>query len=382
MTTDRDTARLDVLDAVRAVAALMVYWSHTGTAVVRPPLVVYGSTGVYLFFVLSGYLLVRPYLDALAAGRPLPPAGPFYLRRLVRIGPPYLVCLALFSAARYATGDKPPGAGNFAAHAVLVFNYLPAIDFYSINGVFWTLAIEAQFYLLLPPLVWLVARFTRGRAGGTRCAAVAAAFIVLGVGGRVAERELFAVLYGADSQVVYRSIFSYLDLFGYGMAVGVLERSGARPGGRVGAAFALAVAAAMFLVGNNLAFTSGGQWMETRDRALAFAFPPLVTVAMAVLLWVVLTPRASRWPGLNNAPLRFVGRISYSVYLYHLGVQFVLFKRVDLTAAVPDFYLRGFVYGWVFLVPTLALSAVMFFLVEKPCLDWIARRRSPRTPPS
>ena len=43
---------------------------------------------------------------------------------------------------------------------------------------------------------------------------------------------------------------------------------------------------------------------------------------------------------------------------------------------------RGFAYGWVFLVPTLALSAVMYHLVEKPCLNWIARRRGTPRPPA
>ena len=61
---------------------------------------------------VNGGLLFCPFAAALFDCRQLPPAGPFYLRRPVRIGPPYLACLGLFTASWYAAGNNPPTAGN------------------------------------------------------------------------------------------------------------------------------------------------------------------------------------------------------------------------------------------------------------------------------
>jgi peptidoglycan/LPS O-acetylase OafA/YrhL len=352
----------DRLDGLRAIACLMVYWHHTGTAVVSPPVVVFGSTGVYLFFALSGYLLFRPTVTAVRSGRPLPPVGRFYLRRAVRIGPPYLVALALYTAARAATGQVTPTAGELAARALLVSNYFPGMNFYGVAAVFWTLAIEAQFYVLLP----LVTRAVLAAAGG-RPAAVAAVFVALGVLGRAAETALWERLYGPDSQVVYRSVLSYLDLFGYGMAVAVLDKTGRL--GRVPPWAWLLAAAGPFLAANNWHATAG-DWVASHDPGYANAFPPLIGLASAAAL-AAARVSPGRWAGwLAAPPVRFVGRISYSLYLYHLGVQFALFNRIDLSPLIGDFHLRGFVYGLLFLGPTLVVSAAMFYLVERPCLRW------------
>ena len=62
------------LAALRGVAALMVCFHHTGSVFGRPPVVVYGYAGVYLFFVLSGYLLVGPFVAAAWGDRPRPSA--------------------------------------------------------------------------------------------------------------------------------------------------------------------------------------------------------------------------------------------------------------------------------------------------------------------
>src|SRR5260221_12923885 len=87
------SSRFIPLDAWRGVACLMVLAWHTGACVRWPPLALYGNTGVDLFFVLSGYLLFQPFMKAIAAGSPMPPLGNFYLRRFLRIYPPYLASL-------------------------------------------------------------------------------------------------------------------------------------------------------------------------------------------------------------------------------------------------------------------------------------------------
>ena len=129
-------SRFAALEGWRGAACLMVFCYHCGLSQPRPPLAAFGFTGVHLFFVLSGFLLFRPYASALTDGRPVPPTGNFYLRRLVRIGPPYLVSLAAFVALRLVVRVNVPSAWDVVAHALLVFNYDPRLNFFGINPVY------------------------------------------------------------------------------------------------------------------------------------------------------------------------------------------------------------------------------------------------------
>ncbi|MDY3554750.1 acyltransferase [Gemmata sp. JC717] len=364
--------RLDRLDGLRAIACLMVYWHHTGTAIAWPPVAVYGSSGVYLFFVLSGYLLFRPAVTAVRADAPWTAVGQFYLRRVIRIWPPYFVALILYMAARAVTGQTMPNLGEFAARLFLLSGYFPDYNFFGVCAVFWTLAIEAQFYLLLPLVTRMSLAVSRGRVG-----AAPVVFIAIGLIARLAEGTIHEHLYGANTQVIYRSALSYFDLFGYGMAVAAMEKTGRLR--RLPLWLWLTAAAAVVLITNGWQ-TAHGEWISSGRQWYANAYPPLIGLAAAAILTAVLNSSAYwvRW--LTAAPVRFVGRISYSLYLYHIGVQFALFQFVNLTPWISHFHARGFVYGLLFLGPTLVVSAVMFYLIERPCLRWAGAIRATATP--
>lgn len=155
-TTNRRSASLD---GVRGIAVLLVFLSHTsGRDQAAFPSLNFagvGHIGVYLFFVLSGFLLALGLFrisidrDAIRA---------FFLRRAFRIIPLYLVVLAgVFSwqllagrvAARYLhVGD---GWTGLLQHLLM----------YRGDGVFWTIVVEMQFYLLLPMIVWGLIHYRR-----------------------------------------------------------------------------------------------------------------------------------------------------------------------------------------------------------------------------
>jgi peptidoglycan/LPS O-acetylase OafA/YrhL len=82
---------ITALDGWRGIACLLVLFYHTGSNIFFPPLVIYGFIGLHLFFVLSGYLISSPFLKAIRGRSALPSTGRFYMRRLIRIYPPYLV---------------------------------------------------------------------------------------------------------------------------------------------------------------------------------------------------------------------------------------------------------------------------------------------------
>ncbi len=139
-----------VIEALRGFAALLVVATHYAYMLSsRPNAWGFASTGVDLFFVLSGYVFA-PYFF----GRKLS-LGPHLIRRFFRLYPLYVAALLLYVALKLPDG----GAWRYFGVHLLMGHTLSSTDvafFY--NPAFWSLPAEVEYYLLLPLLVWLAAR--------------------------------------------------------------------------------------------------------------------------------------------------------------------------------------------------------------------------------
>ncbi len=154
-----------VLDGIRAVACLAVLSYHVnflarnygiwrpmhGIYTLLAALVYFGESGVMLFFLLSSFLLFLPYAKSLLFDSPWPSWRRFYLRRIFRILPGYY--MALFLIALFF---HPEFLHHHHWHDLWLFLTFRMDSGLSqqLNGPFWTLAVEFQFYLLLPLLAW------------------------------------------------------------------------------------------------------------------------------------------------------------------------------------------------------------------------------------
>ncbi len=115
-----------------------------------------GMYGVEFFFVISGFILALPFVRHFALGGPPVAIGRYYLRRLTRLEPPYVLCLIGFYAASFVLGESDMAREeylpSFLARLIyshcLIFGDLPVL-----NGVTWTLEVEVQFYVLVPLFV-------------------------------------------------------------------------------------------------------------------------------------------------------------------------------------------------------------------------------------
>jgi peptidoglycan/LPS O-acetylase OafA/YrhL len=160
--------RFPLMDSLRALAALAVFAGHTYTgqyAFTADPglflLAVHvADEGVAIFFLLSGFLLYRPFVVARRAGRPYP-LGDYATRRVVRIVPAYWAALTIVIALGFVGGVD---GGNWWAFYGFGQIYSPRLIGQGI-GVAWTLCIEVTFYAALPVYAAAAARLTR-RAGG------------------------------------------------------------------------------------------------------------------------------------------------------------------------------------------------------------------------
>ncbi|MCW5590905.1 MAG: acyltransferase [Burkholderiales bacterium] len=326
-----------------------------------------GYLGVDLFFLITGFLLTLPWFRHADAGLPPPDWRSFYARRARRILPAYYVQLVfLFFVVlpillpKIWMQSTPFVAGNLGAHFLFLHYTSPLTSSsMTVNGALWTLAIEMQYYLLLPlvaPLFvrwpWrsLVAAFVI--AAGWRWLAwhdldfLARLYLKLGAKAGVTEKEV--------RHLIATQLPAWSLHFALGILAGrawMLRRN--RPGrglaqGVPVAVFTLAVLALFAILRNGTAFLGEMGWA---------AFPVVLAVAFgAVVSW------PSEWlsKSVANRPLARVGRISYSAYLYHLPVLLLFNYFLPGFGALTAFAL------WVALV--LGIAAVSFRFVEGPYL--------------
>ncbi len=363
--SDRDEA----LDGLRGIAALMVVFYHCGVGFNFPPFVIPGYAGVHLFFVLSGYLISRPFSMRLLSGQPLPSLRSYGVRRFVRIYPTYLVALVVFVAMRYAGHLHPPTRLDILLHALLIFNWGDPAGFFAINVAMWTLAIESQFYVLLPAAAAFAKRLA---PGPSRFAPlfIGLAFVIIGWVSRGLEYS--ATLPG---EVRFRLPFSFLDLFAMGMFVAYLELSYAaffRARVRVRASLLLCAAVLILAPTYWLMATGMGDWLDPPTLSLVCFYPTLLCAGFALILLAVLTRQRNPVAVLTSRPLVFVGQISYSMYLFHVGIGYFLLTRLPRGVATW-FGSHQPAYAVAQLVPVVIVSYLAYRAVELPSLRSVER---------
>jgi peptidoglycan/LPS O-acetylase OafA/YrhL len=358
------------LDGLRAVAALSIVLFHVMLFLqleYQPWSQVinhgwyYLSTGVHLFFVLSGFLLFLPYVRALLDGEKLPSARRFYRRRALRILPAYLVCLAAMVALTYIVRQRPFSFGDVATHAVLIHDAFPQYN-RDYDGPFWTMAVEAQFYVLLPLMALVVAWVCHGRRSPWRIAGGILLVIAGALTIRLIDTQLMASLPAnsgfADSPqgVIVLATMGmqgkYLEVFAVGMFCALLyvltiERR-TLPDQRVRQLGLLMLAGALICMAiaipkvdmAGLMVSPGAQW-----GADVIGYPLLVGLGFGGLVLAILW--CGRWLRMpfEFAPMRTIGLFSYSLYLWHLPIihgDVPIFKGVSLFIVVPAAFLIAY----------------------------------------
>jgi len=334
---NRDNTRILELDGLRGLAVLMVVLWHYVGAIIDPSLgawaatlaqsLVLGRTGVDLFFVLSGFLITGIVLDRTQQARRF--LGAFYVRRALRILPPYLLLVGVFWVVVAA------GVSNHAFNAEtplwrhLTFTQNLWMAEHGRWGpgaisVTWSVAIEEQFYLFFPPLLLLLPR----RCVPTVLLSLAAASIVY---------RFLSYDGPSTAFTAYVTTPARLDALSLG---GLLawawrdagSRSWLQANKRV--PYALAAIGAVLLPA--LAF------FIARDLGWHMFYwgHTYLSVFFVAALTTVLLARDTTLGGiLRGRWLRFAGGISYSVYLFHplvLSCAFLLAARTEQIRNVSD----------------------------------------------
>jgi peptidoglycan/LPS O-acetylase OafA/YrhL len=364
-------------DGLRAIAAIFVLFHHAGfsTGVSMKdhgvgPYLARMDSGVTIFFLISGFLLYRPFVVAHLSGRHPLGAMKFYGRRVLRIFPAYWV--ALIGIVTFF-GLQLHGAKSAAIYAGLVQIYDTKRFFGGISQA-WSLATEISYYLVLPAYAWAVRRVARRSVNAVRVELVALAALV--GGGLLFRTLLFPVPAGPAS---YENLLRYwlpahLDLFGIGMLLAVISAAGqvqgrewgiARALGRVPSLLWWALAAlCLYVVSWHVGLPEGlqdGTPAQEWQRHGLYA-----AMALFLLLPAVFgpQPRGVVRRFLASPPMYALGLVSYGIYIWH---QAWLGKALTWTGGTLFDAELWKVAGLGF-VCTVATATASYLLVEKPIL--------------
>jgi len=359
----QDRERQPGLDLLRALAIIVVVVYHAALFGFKLPGRVdrFGWVGVDLFFVLSGYLIGGQLLAPLARGEPIN-FSRFFARRALRILPAYFVVLAIYfglpSWREYP--EMSPwwkfiiSVQNIGLHGGTAFSHA------------WSLAIEDQFYLLLPLALLFISRWPRF--------GLIIPFVV--VFGGIALRAFLAGQNAGDDGVSFRGFqlwiyyptWTRLDPLAFGVILAAIEKF--RP-----AWWKRLMNCAVWLWLPAFAAIVYGLYLGEREiltvTACVWQFP-LIAFGMAALLVCVVSPRLLF--GRVEVPgAAFIASIAYSVYLshklvIHAVIQFCSGHNIALTWPAHLLVQLSIYAG----------GTILFFAIERPFLQ-LRHRIAPRT---
>ena len=356
--------RLAGLDGVRGLAALFVVVNHVflrafpGYPVDKAPFwaawFIYGRFAVVVFIVLSGFSLA---LSPARHGWQLDGVSRFARRRAWRILPPYWAALVFSVAVAWLLvrppGQRVPGSSSVFVNGLLVQNLVAAP---SPNRAFWSIAVEAQLYVLFPLLLLMVRR----RGAILMVAAVTLVVAMVGiVGPHVSHLDVFVIQSAPDLAA----------LFAVGiLAAGIVGSSAGRRSWPW-AWLALAAAAPVLVT----IWWQGSVWTLDHLFWVDLALGP----AVACLLAALATGRPAPLLRLLDArPIRDLGASSYSLYLTHGPIVIVVYEK--LVAGRVRQGVPAFVASLALVVPlTIVFARVFASVFEAPFRQRVSR--SPAT---
>ena len=348
------------LDGLRGIAILLVITTHyfNGRVVPNAGLVMRGAallaglgwSGVDLFFVLSGFLITGILVDSKGSDGYF---TTFYLRRTLRIFPLYYVflILMLWVLPSVFPADFPRVTHSSWMYWVYLSNYRSGSRELLVS---WSLAIEEQFYLVWPAVVYLVS--------AKKLPWICASFIVLALVYRI-----IVALVASDSNATFFHTLSRLDGLSIGAFIAIAFRNG-----DVFAKLARFAAIALWPSFSLFAVVVICAQLHHLDVQSYVPGKLLGSGCTAVFFGAVLVLTLVNRPKvLRFLLLRFFGKYSYSLYLFHLSVLTIIDNHVkglrDLVKMRP-LIVGSVLHVCVCLIATVLVSLFSWNVLEQPIL--------------
>jgi peptidoglycan/LPS O-acetylase OafA/YrhL len=327
--------------AISSVVIFHIYSAFEGRSPVPVPWHMNTDTakrGVELFFVISGFILGVPFASTYLLSAPKVDLKSYFVRRLTRLEPPYLLSLIVWAAWQMITVRR--SFSDMAPHFLTSMSYLHNIFWGGfpgvVNPVAWSLEVEVQFYVLAPVLTSVFAiRNTRLRR-----------MLMLG---------LMAVT-GVLSQPLYRSVHFhysigyYLGFFLAGLLVCdlYLTRQEWKP-----------------LFWYDLIAVCGWPMVWVLRERVGHILLPFLLAGLCLTAFRGLMCSAA----LSTRAITNIGGMCYSIYLFHFIVIYVVKHVTSPLHVGHNFYLYFAVQSCIIISFVLLFCGTFFILIERPCMD-------------
>lgn len=354
------TEFIPVIDGLRFLAIAMVVLFHSSPTTNYPGenFLPFGHQGVQLFFVISGFVLAMPFLrKGLGLSDKKLPLKKYFLRRLTRLEPPYIisvtlifVLLAVFSSDKLAIRDLMASLG---CSYLYINNFVYPGQLPLINRVTWSLEIEVQYYVLAP---LIIAAFCLIKGKVLRRLTMLASVLAFGL-----------ISWWIETVQHYQllSLPRYLQYFLAGVflcEIYLIDRAWLARLDNV-AAFAAGMALAVILIAVEHTLSPN---------------PVLKTLSPFMILAFYLIVFGNRWWNwlFSLRPVTLIGGMCYSIYLLHAQIIAGVDRVLRRLLPADGFYFNYVFETVIFCVAVLIICGGFFLLIEKPCMNpkWVTDR--------
>lgn len=305
-----------------------------------------GHLGVPLFFTISGYILGMPFANHyLMRGKEIPLRS-YFMRRLTRLEPPYIITMTLLMLALvFITHKINPEEGLFSYMCSLLYvhGFVFPGEFPKLNGVAWSLEIEVQFYILAPVLAFLIFRIKNSLSRRTIL------FILM----------ICFVCYQHLNNFQVRSLLNYFHWFLAGFLLADLKLNNFR---LFQAAFPGWLIGTPLLVGF---FSFDTAFFTDSITRICWEF---FQVASVVFLFHLILQNGI-FSFLKWKSISYIGGMCYSIYLLHYPLISILGNAMlSLKPGITPAY-QSLLFSFILLILIGIISATFFLFIERPCMD-------------
>ena len=331
------------------------------------------NIGVAIFFVLSGFLIFRPFAHSLIHGSPLPKTRNYYLKRAARILPGYWLALFVLAGLDALTIVNTSG---FIRNVFIVHSFTEHNVFTGIRQA-WTLAIEMSFYVVVPAFAYVFVRQTKRRNGPVVVSTLLKALSFLFLGAYAFRLFIHQIdFWFLDTAHIW--LPSHMDTLALGMGLAVLVEAPASAktllkvknfiANHTGSFVVCSVF--VWLISANINMAIGLNRTEFHIDLLGHFLYGIASVLLVAPFCV--DSQALLVKAVSFRLFTWLGTISYGIYLWHmafLGGNFAE-KYMPYTENDGQVLLRFLVV----LPASIAIASLSYYVIERPIMRAVSKR--------